>query len=66
MKCLKDMDVTKRLHDNLKVLDYLRNFLINNPDLRFNQSIEILNGGKKNYFNEEPSETLKRWLRKDF
>ena len=60
------MDVTKRLHDNLKVLDYLRNFLINNPDLRFNQSIEILNGGRKDCFYEEPSETLERWLRKNF
>lgn len=48
------------------VLEYLKNFLINNPDLRFNQSIEILNGGSKDYFYEEPSETLERWLRKNF
>lgn len=60
------MNVTKRLHYNFKILEYLREFFTNNPDLRFNQCIEILNGDKKDYFNEEPSETLERWLKKNF
>lgn len=55
------MEITKRLHDNIKLLEFLKKFFVENPDIRFNQGIEILNG-YGNYFYEEPSETLKRWI----
>lgn len=57
------MEITKRLHDNIKLLEYLKTFFIENPNLRFNQVLEILNDSK-DYFYEEPEDTLKRWIRK--
>ena len=50
----------KRLEDSFKCIDILKGFLYDNPQLRLEQAIAILDKGV-DYFNEEPQETARRW-----
>lgn len=52
--------MNNRLEYNLKILDLLRDFLKNNPEIRFIQALWILNIiSKEDRFYEESKETLK-------
>ncbi len=55
-----NMNITKRAHYNIKVLELLKDYFERNPDIRFNQLVENLNYGS-DYFYEEPEETYKRY-----
>ena len=52
--------MNNRLEYNLEILDLLRDFLKNNPEIRFIQALWILNIiSKEDRFYEESKETLK-------
>ena len=52
--------ISKRYYYNLKILKFLEEFFVENQYLRFCQLIDILNKNK-NYYFEEPEDTLKRY-----
>lgn len=52
-----------RCVDNIECLSLLIKTLKNNPDLRIEQLLFILDESK-DYFNEEPNITLNRWKNK--
>lgn len=54
------MIITKRLDYNIRICELLKEFLMKNTNIRFNQIIEILNGGEDR-FDEEPEVTFKRF-----
>lgn len=52
-----------RLNDNLEILKIIEQFLINNPDLRFMQALnvlDLLSTHGESRFYEESSKTVKR------
>ncbi len=49
-----------RLTSNLKIVEYLEQIVKENPNLRLEQILYILDGDN-DYFYEEPEKTLKRW-----
>jgi hypothetical protein len=56
----KDFD-RQRQEANLKILEYIKEYINNNPQLRFIQilwNLDITN--HQDRFNEEPQQTLKR------
>lgn len=52
--------MTRREEENKKILEFLKDTLEKNPDLRFEQLIWILDQGEDRFY-EEPWETLRRW-----
>lgn len=50
-----------RLETNLKIYELLGDFILDHPDLRFNQILWILNiVNKEDRFYETPEETLRK------
>lgn len=49
-----------RLSNNLKCLNFLKEILEDNPGIRIEQLLHLLDG-TDDWFYEEPTKTLKRW-----
>lgn len=59
---MDNLKANRELYNN-KILDLLSGFLKENPDIRFNQLMFILNG-TSDHFNEEPEITFNRFSKK--
>lgn len=55
---MTELDLNRQIY-NQKILDLITNFLSNNPYIRFNQLMYIINE-TNDYFNEEPWDTYER------